>query len=235
MSIFDESVSEVEASHQRLASVVSDEVEVLVACADLIRKTLLYQDIARHDAEEHADYLAVSQLGFRLVNDMGAATKLLDCGYFVQAAAVIRDIAEIGMLALYFAQEPEKARAWRLALNERYKKFGRRALSGKVNDGRKFAFLDRHFNTFSEYGTHPSSTAIIAHFDGTRLHIGPHFNEALYRYTIRDLAILSWHVTDACGDAYLKLFHVSVADLYPAETHRFVRSQSSIAPMQPEL
>jgi hypothetical protein len=107
--------------------------------------------------------------------------------------------------------------------------------SGKVNDGRKFAFLDRHFNTFSEYGTHPSSTAIIAHFDGTRLHIGPHFNEALYRYTIRDLAILSWHVTDACGDAYLKLFHVSVADLYPAETHRFVRSQSSIAPMQPEL
>lgn len=230
MSIFDE--SEVEAGHHRLASAVSAQVDVLVASVDLIRKALLHQDIARADPEEHADYLAISQLGFRVVNHVGAATKLLDCGYFVQAAGLLRDITEIGMLALYFTEVPEDVRQWRkLTGKDQWKKFGPMKLNAKpqLKDSARFAFLYEKFHFFSDYGTHPSSTSIIAHHDGNRFHIGPHINKRLYVNTYSDLANLTWHTTDACGDAYFSIFNVSAAGLYPTETRRFIQSWDGIA------
>lgn len=230
MSIFDE--REVEASHHRLASTISAQVEVLVASADLIRKALLHQDIVRSDPEEHADYLAVSQqFGFRLVNDIGAATKLLDSGYFVQAAGLLRDIAEIGMLALYFVEAPKEVRRWRkLTGRDLSNAFGPGALRLKLKGSAKLAFLNERFRLFSDYGTHPSPTSIIAHHDGIRFHIGPHINEQLYMTTYSDLANLTWHTTDACGDTYFSIFNVSAADLYPTETQRFIESWNGIAP-----
>ncbi|WP_454287305.1 hypothetical protein [Rhizobium arsenicireducens] len=235
MSIFDE--SSVEASHNRLASSVSAQVEALAASVDLIRKALLYQDIGRHDPKDHGDYLAVSQLGFRVVNDVGAATKLLDCGYFVQAASLLRDIAEIGILALHFAVSPRDITLWR-SLNGRNQsnQFGPPALRRKphLKDSSKLSYLDERFNLFSDYGAHPSTTSIIAHHNGVRFHIGPHFNENIYIDTYRDLADLTWHVTDACGDAYCAAFHISVADILPSETQRFRLAWNGIAPEKPE-
>ncbi|WP_105401109.1 hypothetical protein [Neorhizobium sp. T7_12] len=230
MSIFDE--REVEAGHHRLASTVSAQVEVLVASADLIRKALLHLSVARHDPEEHADYLAISQLlGFRLVNDIGAATKLLDSGYFVQAAGLLRDIAEIGMLALYFVEAPNEVRRWRkLTGRNLSNEFGPGALRLKLKGSAKLAFLNERFRLFSDYGTHPSPTSMIAHHDGTRFHIGPHVNEQLYVTSYSDLANLTWHTTDACGDAYFRIFNVYAADLYPTETQRFIQSWNEIAP-----
>ncbi|MBP2561081.1 hypothetical protein J2857_003850 [Neorhizobium galegae] len=231
MSIFDE--REVEAGHHRLASAISAQVEVLVASTDLLRKALLHQDVARHDPEEHADYLAASQLGFRIVNQVGAATKLLDCGYFVQAAGLLRDIAEIGMLALYFTEIPEDVRQWRkLSGKDQWKKFSPMKLNTKprLKGTARFASLYEKFHFFSDYGTHPSSTSIIAHHDGNRFHIGPHVNAQLYINTYSDLANLTWHTTDACGNAYFSIFSVSAADLYPKETQRFIESWNGIAP-----
>lgn len=234
MSIFDE--SSVEASHNRLASSVCAQVEALAASVDLIRKALLYQDIGRHDPKDHGDYLAVSQLGFRVVNDVGAATKLLDCGYFVQAASLLRDIAEIGILALHFAVSPRDITLWR-SLNgpNQSNQFGPKVLrKGHLQGSDKLAYLDERFRLFSDYGTHPSTTSIVAHHDGARFHVGPHFNEDIYLSTYRDLADLTWHFTDACGDAYCAIFKVSVADILPAETQRFRLAWNGIAREKPE-
>ncbi|WP_281977275.1 hypothetical protein [Pseudorhizobium flavum] len=235
MAIFDE--SNVEASHHRLASSISAQVEALAASVDLIRKALLYQDIGRDEPKDHGDYLAVSQLGFRVVNDAGAASKLLDCGYFVQAAGLLRDLAEIGMLSLHFSNVPQDITLWR-SLNGRKQadKFGPQALRKKphLKDCSKLSYLDARFRLFSDYGAHPSTTSIVAHHDGVRFHIGPHFNEYLYVNTYRDLADLTWHVTDACGDAFHAIFRIAVADILPAETQRFSLAWKGIAPAKPE-
>ncbi len=235
MAIFDE--SSIEASHNRLASAISAQVEALAASVDLIRKALLYQDIGRSDAENHADYLAVSQLGFRVVNDVGAATKLLDCGYFVQAAGLLRDISEIGMLALHFSVSPQEITLWRSLDGRRQSnKFGPKTLreNAKLRDSNKLSYLDERFRLFSDYGTHPSTTSIIAYHDGLRFHIGPHFNENIYLKTYHDLADITWHVTDACGDAYYAIFKVSAADILPAEMQRFQLAWNGIAPTELE-
>ncbi|WP_037074222.1 hypothetical protein [Rhizobium sp. PDO1-076] len=235
VAIFDE--SRVEASHNRLASTLSPQLEALAASVDLIKKALLHQDVDRIDPKDHADYLAVSQLGFRVFNDVGAATKLLDCGYFVQAASLLRDLSEIGMLALHFSVSPQDVARWRsLDGRQQYDRFGPRALreSLKLKFSDKLSYLDQRFRLFSNYGTHPSTTSIIAHHDGDRFHVGPHFNENIYINTYRDLADLAWHVTDACGDAYCAIFNTSVADILPAETQRFQQAWNRIAPPKPK-
>lgn len=209
-------------------------MEVLVASADLIRKALQYQDIQREKPEEHADYLAISQLGFRVVNDIGAATRLLDCGYFVQAAGLCRDIAEVGMLALLFSEKPETLRDWRTAGELRYRRFGRPALKGEISQAEKFQLLDGFFNTFSQFGTHPSAETLIAHHDGSHFHIGPHINKRLYIDLHRDLAFLTWHTTDACGDAYRAIFGIRAEELFPEETQRFIDSWEAISGPRPD-
>jgi hypothetical protein len=228
MSIFDESI--VEAGHQRLASTISAEIEALVASTDLIRKALLHQDRPRNDPDCHADYLAASSLGFRIVNNVGAASRLLDCGYFVQAAALFRDIAEIGMLVLAFSATPDSLRDWRNSVEKRYRTFGRTKLREMAADRVKFNFLDQYFNAYSEYGAHPSSISIIAHHDGLQFQIGPHVNAELYRKSYRELAVLTWHVTDAAGDAYKSIFKSDLSQTFPDEAQRFAHAWNSIAP-----
>lgn len=223
LGIFDE--SEVEAGHRRLAFSISPQIAILKASIELIRSAILREDKIRNDPEEHADYLAVSQLGFRIVNDVGAATKLLDCGYFIQAAGLLRDLSEIGMLALFFADAPGEVRQWRkLQGRQQSSKYGPTALRKKLQlqNSEKLAFLDERFQLFSDYGAHPSSTSIIAHHDGKRFHTGPHVNETLYINTYKDLAHLVWCVTDACGDAYASIFGMYVADVCPDEARQFL-------------
>ncbi|QGG90295.1 hypothetical protein GH983_07360 [Agrobacterium sp. MA01] len=235
MSIFD--TSSVEAGHRRLASSLSPQLEVLAASEELIRKALLFQDVPRGDQQNHADYLAVSQLGFRVANDLGAAMKLLDCGYFVQAASLLRDLCEIGMLALHFSIAPQDIRVWR-SLNgqDQSNKFGPKALRKSLRPtlNEKLSYLDQRFRLFSDYGTHPSATSIIAHHDGERFQTGPHLNEGLYLTTYRELAHITWHVTDACGDAYCAIFQTSVEEILPAECQRFQLAWNGISAPEPQ-
>jgi hypothetical protein len=219
MSIFDE--SSVEAGHKRLASSISTSVEALAASTDLIRKVVLYEDKARIDAGEHADYLTASILSCRIVNDVGAATKLLDCGYFTQAASMYRDISETAMLMMYFSERPEELKIWREAGESRYKKFSRGNLSVNIADKKRFDFFNKYFNSFSEFGTHPSPASIVAHLSGNQRHIGPHVNEELYILLYRDLSILVWDATDICGIAYKAIFKDETESIFPSETARF--------------
>jgi len=182
----------------------------------------------RADSSENADYKAISILGYRVVNDVAAATKLLDCGYFVQAAALGRDIAEVGMLALYFAENPEMISEWRLAEEKRRKLFGRPALKASILNIRKFEFLDEYFGLFSGFGTHPSAASIVAHHDGNQLQRFPYVNERLYVDIHSDIAFTTWHVVDAFGDAYRAYFQKDPRDLFPAETARFQSSFGAI-------
>lgn len=220
MSIFDE--SEVEAGHKRLASSVSTHIEVLIAATDLTRKVLLSKGLVRDNPADHANYLATSMLGFRFVNGIGAVTKLLDCGYFIQAAAIGRDIAEVGMLALYFSENPRKLPEWRqIPREDRYKMFGRPQLSKSIRDRPRYDFLNVYFEQFSEFGAHPSSVSILPHHDGHDFQIGPHINQQLYINLHSDIAYLSWHVVDVFGDAYRVMYRSDASEVFPVETTRF--------------
>lgn len=216
MSIFD--TSSVEAGHRRLASSLYKYTLTLEAIAALIDAALLKQNFVRPDVDEQASFLGLSQLGFRLVNDVGAAIRLLECGYFVQAAAFGRDLAEIGMLALYFAERPNDILEWtRLEGVDRYRKFGRSKLQIKISDKNRYDWFNQWFDLFSEYGIHPSGKSIVAHSDGITLHVGPHVNEALFCNTYRDLTELAWRAAQAGGFAYKSLFHADIVDVAPQE------------------
>jgi hypothetical protein len=212
MSLFDE--SEVEAGHKRLASSVSVHIEALTASVDLIEKALMAENKIRTNSADHADYTAISILGYRVVNDVAAATKLLDYGYFIQAAALGRDISEVGMLALYFAENPDKLSEWRLSEEQRRKLFGRPALKSSILNTKKFEFLDEYFSLFSGFGTHPPAASIIAHHDGIQLQRFPYVNEKLYLDIHADIAFLTWHVVDAFGDAYRAFFGKEARSLF---------------------
>jgi len=120
----------------RLAFSINKQIEVLVACTDLIRKSGLAWRAQSEDNEDIADYLAASsQIAFRVVNDVGAATKLIDCGYFAQAGTLCRAIAEAGLLALFFSEYPGELRRWRtIPTSKRYKVFSRSQLGSGLID-----------------------------------------------------------------------------------------------------
>lgn len=220
MSIFD--TSSVEAGHRRLASSLSQYTAALEATGILVDAALLRQNFVRPDPEEQSRFLALSQLGFRLVNDIGAAIKLLEAGYFVQAAAFGRDMAEIGMLAIHFAGNPDDLSRWtRLEGTDRHNAFGRSKLKKRVAPD-EFDYFDDQFNFFSGFGTHPSFQSIAAHWDGERLHVGPHINHSLYRNSYRQLAVLAWRAADVGGLVYKAVFHDTVATLVPTEFTSFV-------------
>ncbi len=183
---------------------------------------LLRQNFVRPDPERQVRFLALSQLGFRLVNDIGAAIKLLEAGYFVQAAAFGRDMAEIGMLAIHFAGNPDDLLKWaRLEGKQRYRSFGRSQLKNAAAP-EHFTYFNNRFDFFSEFGTHPSFQSIAAHLDGDRLHGGPHVNQSLFQNTYRDLANLAWRAADIGGLVYKAVFDLSVAELLPNEFASFM-------------
>ncbi|MDP3522951.1 MAG: hypothetical protein Q8S27_00120, partial [Hoeflea sp.] len=228
MSLFDE--SEVEAGHKRLASKVLVEMEVLIASTDLIRRALTANDLARTDPEEHADYLAASQLAYRAVNGVGAATRLLDCGYFIQATAICRDIAEVRMLALLFSEKPDELRRWRkVPRDERHRKYGRSKLGRGIMAQDRYSYFNTYFNTFSEFGTHPSAESILAHHDGRQFQIGPHVNERLYVTIHTDLAHLMRRITEVFDQVYSTMDGIDLTTELPSEIARFQNAVEKLA------
>lgn len=221
MSIFD--TSSVEAGHRRLASSLYQYTAALEATGVLVDAALLRQNFVRSDPQGQVRFLALSQLGFRLVNDIGAAIKLLEAGYFVQSAAFGRDMAEIGMLAIHFAGSPDDLLKWaRLEGKHRYRSFGRSQLKSTVAP-EDFTYFNDRFDFFSEFGTHPSFQSIAAHMDGEQLHVGPHINQSLFQNTYRELATLAWRAADVGGLVYKAVFDLSVAELLPNEFASFMR------------
>lgn len=219
MGIFDE--SDIEASHNRLASSIHIYLEALCAATDLIRKALILAPNNPTDAERAGDLLAGSVLGYRVVNDAGAATKLVDCGYFAQGSALFRDIAEIGMLALLFSKDPGQLREWRKAGEKRYGQFSRGQMKVKVGADPEFLFFNNYFDVFSQFGTHPSAESIYFHIENDRFQIGPHYNENLYIKSYHDLAILVCRTTQICGFVYKSLFNLDAEIHFPVENKRF--------------
>jgi hypothetical protein len=219
VSLFDE--SEVEAGHSRVASTVSNSIEVLRASSEIILKVLLAKDGECVNSAERLKYLAASTLGFRVVNDAGAAAKLFDCGYFVQSAALIRDISEIGMLMLLFTEQPSELSHWAVSESDRYKKYGRSELKRKIIRKEKFAIFNNYFDEYSEFGTHPSALSLGAHIAPDGMHIGPHVNKKLYLHGYTDLAQIVIHTTDSCGSAYEAAFGSLDREVLAAEFARF--------------
>jgi len=235
MSIFNE--SEVVAGHERLATLVLNEHGALGACTNLIRECVQKsQELQRKDSIDHESWLGASLLVSRISNDAGASSVLIDRGYFLQAAALMRSIAETAQLLLVFADDRSQIGKWRLLRKkDRYDSYGHRKLKQKLstpNLSAKFEWLDGHFDTFSEYGGHPSAISILAHRDGVQLHIGPHINENLYTSTYRDLASLVWHATDVCGLLWEATMEVPLGELLLRELKLFLDAWSTIAPSE---
>ncbi|KQZ78239.1 hypothetical protein ASD64_12915 [Mesorhizobium sp. Root157] len=211
MGIFDE--SDIEASHKRLASSIHIYVEALCAATDLIRKALLLAPTSSNDAERAGDLIAGSVLGYRVVNDIGAATKLIDCGYFAQGSALFRDIAEIGMLALLFSKKPEQLREWRKAGKRRHGEFGRSSIKKILGGEVEFLFFDYYFDAFSQFGTHPSAESIYFHVENNMFQIGPHYNGNVYVKSYHHLAILVSHA---------RIYAVEPTNLYLSLTRKSI-------------
>lgn len=228
VSIFDE--TEIEAGHQRLASSISSEMEALIASTDLIRKCALTWKPASSDHDVQLDYLAAStQLALRTVNDVGAASKLIDCGYFAQSAALLRSVAEVGMLALLFNEIPSDLRVWRnIEDGKRHSIFGRARLAKTISDQARFTALNSFFNAFSEYGVHPSSTTITANINNNNIFPGAHLNEPLYKKTYLEMARLCWLSTDVLGDAAFALFAFAPEEHFPDEVKRYRNSAAKL-------
>ncbi|WP_342885947.1 DUF5677 domain-containing protein [Hoeflea sp. AS16] len=233
MSIFDE--SEVVAGHQRLATLVLDQHGALVACTNLIREGVQKsQGLQLKDKLARESWLAASHLVLRICNDAGASSVMIDRGYFLQAAAPLRSIAETAQLLLVFSDDPSHIESWRLLRGiDRYNRYGHGKLKSKLRtpDLRdKFDWFEERFDTFSEYGGHPSAASIMAHRDGNQLHIGPHVNEFLYTATYKDLASLVWHATDVCRLLWEASIDVPFQNLLTEERKLFLDAWPAIAP-----
>jgi len=227
LAIFNE--DEVVGSHQRLATLISEEMEALSAAADIIRKAIQSARFPEASSERYSDFLAASQIGLRVVNNAGACSQLIDRGYFAQAASHIRDTAETAMLMQLFSEDPAQVRIWRTSGDRRYALFGRSKLREKVKQRDKFAFFDGYFDTFSQFGGHPSAETIIVHHDGKNFQIGPHFNQNLYLWTYRDLAITTWQATDIGGELWNAMVGYEISEKFPDEVERFGVSWAGIS------
>lgn len=233
MSIFDE--SEVVAGHQRLATLVLNEHGALGVCTNLIREGVQKsQGLKLKNNLPRESWLEASHLVLRICNDAGASSVMIDRGYFLQAAAPLRSIAETARLLLVFSEDPSHIESWRLLRKkDRYNRYGHSKLKSKLctPDLRaKFDWFKERFDTFSEYGGHPSAVSIMAHRDGQHFHIGPHVNEFLYTSTYKDLASLVWHATDVCGLLWEASIAVPFEELLSKERKLFLDAWSAIAP-----
>lgn len=223
MAIFDE--SEVVAGHEKFATLVKGYVEEIAASTDLIRKAVLFADRPRTDPEEHADFLAGSQLILRIVNNAGACSVLCERGYFIQAAAQLRDIAEIAMLVLVFSEEYTKLRHWRKLEGEtRYKEYNRSKLNKMLSQNASKKYYDwfnLYFDLYSEYGTHPTGNSIIFHYEGNSFNIGPHVNKNLYVNLYADLSVLVIRATDICFGLWNNVLKDDIETTFPKELARY--------------
>ena len=223
------------AGHERLATTVLADHGTLGACADLIRTAILNPETQDCKATINRDgWLAASLLALRIPNDAGACSVLIDRGYFLQAAALMRTIAETAQLLIVFADDPSRIEEWHaLRGKERYGKYGHSKMLAKLESRNlftKFQWFEGYFDTFSEFGGHPSAVSILAYHDGSQLHVGPHFNQSLFTKTYRDLATLVWHATDVCGDLWEATMTVPLEDLLPEKRQLFLNAWTAIAP-----
>jgi hypothetical protein len=233
MSIFDE--SEVVAGHERLATTVLNQIGALGACTNLLRQGVQkYQGMELKNNLTRESWLEASHLVLRICNDAGASSIMIDRGYFLQAAAPLRSIAETAQLLLVFSDDPSHIESWRLLRGrDRYSRYGHSKLKSKLGNPdlrAKFDWFKERFDKFSEYGGHPSAVSIMAHRDGEHLHIGPHVNEFLYTSTYKDLASLVWHATDVCGLLWEASIEVPFEELLSKERKLFLDAWSAIAP-----
>lgn len=233
MSIFDE--SEVVAGHERLATLVLNEHGALGACTNLIREGVQKsKGLKLRNNLPRETWLEASHLVLRICNDAGASSVMIDRGYFLQAAAPLRSIAETAQLLLVFSEDPKHIESWRiLSGKDRYNQYGHSKLKSKLSTPdlqTKFEWFEKWFDTFSEYGGHPSAVSIMAHRDGKDLHIGPHVNEFLYISTYKDLASLVWRATDVCGLLWEASIEVPLEELLSKERKLFIDAWSAIAP-----
>lgn len=160
-------------------------------------------------------------MGWRIVNNCGASTKLLEHGYFVQSGAQIRDIAETGMLISAFNSDVSRLDQWlTLEGNNRYQEFGRRKLKQFI-DAEKYNLFNMFFNYYSEYGSHPAAVNIALHFDGKQLHRGPHHNPRYYIGAHKNLAKLTWHVSLAAAELWELIAGQSFEGRFPRHFEEF--------------
>lgn len=207
----------------------------LGACTNLIRSAVFEsQGLQRRNTVDRESWLDASVLVLRISNDADASSVLIDRGYFLQAAALMRSIAETAQLLLVFADDPGQIEKWRLLRGkDRFNKFGHGKLKSKLGtpDLRaKFEWLEIRFDLFSEYGGHPSAVSSMAHRSGDQLHLGPHINEHLYISTYKDLVQLVWHATDICGLLWEATMEFPLEELLPRERELFLDAWPTIAP-----
>lgn len=129
------------------------------------------------------------------------------------------------MLMLLFSEKLNLLEDWvNSSGKQRYKQFGRSKIRQHLSDAKKakFDWMDEHFDFYSEFGGHPSSQSILAHFDGEITHTGPYPDGEKYQNYYCMLGLIVWHATDIAGllwDAYFP--DKPLEDVLPKEIERF--------------
>lgn len=213
MSLFDE--SEVAASHQKLAASISGSRNALNVCTRIIL------DVAETRTGNNTQENTLVTLGWRIVNNCGASTKLLEHGYFIQSGAQMRDLAETGMLISAFNSDISRLDQWlTLEGKKRHQEFGRPKLR-KFIDAEKYNLFNMFFDYYSEYGSHPAAVNIALHFDGKQLHRGPHYNPRYYIGAHKNLAMLTWYVSLAAAELWELIAKQSFETRFPHQYKEF--------------
>lgn len=206
---------EIVSGHQKFIGSISGSLETLNACSDLISKVL------HSHSQFSRDEFTVSLIGFRIINDIGAARVLADHSFFVPFVALLRDLVEIAALSLDFAAHPKRIGQWeRLSGKERYRRFKLSRILQEIN-GKEKLFLQSRFDAFSELGTHPSVASFRFYINEAMVEAGPHINARNYVRAHQDLASVAWHTTDAAGRCWTCLTKTNISADFPIEQARY--------------
>jgi hypothetical protein len=218
--LFDE--TDIEESHSEL--VRSGPAKLLLGhmsiAVDLVRKSYIHRT---HLAGPQAIIFA---LGVRIVNSVGACTRLGANGYFAAAFHQLRDIAEIGQLIELFIAKPEKMVEWAEVVGwDRVRKFSfgkmDRTLRGNFNISTRWS---ERFEHYSELGTHVGAGGAYAIAKDNEFSYGPHVDPEKFLQILGEVSIDAIEVTRA----YLKLVDAhhdeSVMTMLPGEHDLFLLS-----------
>ncbi len=176
------------AAHDRMIANDDDLSRHLVlinSCLDLLSR-LPELHIETTEAE-----LTLLRLSIRCFNSGASALRLLRCGYFQPAMAMVRDLIEVYFLMDLFIKEPQSFDDWRtMSERDRKKHFKPIRVRERLDDidGLKERKRQQIYDVFSQHAAHvnPNGHHLIS--PGNMTQIGPFPDHGLFRAGLEEIA-----------------------------------------------
>lgn len=183
------------AAHDRLFA--SDEdltnhIDTINAALNLLSRV----PVLHH--ERSFEELAILRLAIRCFNSGAASLKLLRCGYFQPAMAMVRDLVEIDFLLSLFAKDPQSLRDWlNMSEKDRRKNFKPFMVRQRLDaiDGYSEKKRRAAYDLLNQHAAHanPVSHHLISPDGMTQ--IGPFSDYKLLRMGVEELVKYLCHVS----------------------------------------